>query len=540
MTPPAARQRPRSRDLSGERRALVRFGRALAFLLVAGQIVRVTTFGRTEVRLAAIETLPTAMERPDILDRNGRLLAADVPAPSLFADPLLIADPDDVADRMAAIFPDLKPRDLARQLADRSRRFVWIKRSLSPRMAQKIHDMGLPGLAFRYEPRRTYPGVRLAGHVLGTVGGDNEGISGIERLLDGEPTVTTAPQPAPSERPARLALDLGVQHGLEAELADAMDRYRARGAAGLIMDANTGEIRAIASLPGVDPARPTEFQEPERLNRVTGGTYELGSIFKMVTVAMALEHRLATLDTMLDVRVPLQAGRWRFTDPHPASRPLSLRDVFILSSNVGAGMLALEAGADRQRAFLAKLGLTEPMRTEAGQVKAPQLPAHWGRAETITISYGHGMAIAPLQFAAAGAALVNGGFAVTPTLLARDGPPERRRIVSTATSAALRDLMRRNVTAPKGTGRRAEVAGLEIGGKTGTAEIPSRDGYAESSVISSFFAAFPMSAPRFVVFLILFEPQASAETGGQIAAGATAAPATGRLVERVAPLLLGP
>jgi cell division protein FtsI (penicillin-binding protein 3) len=519
------------------RRAVVFAPILLAFLAVAFQVVRLSATTRDEPRLAAAEPVPAAAPRPDILDRNGRLLAADVMAPSLFADPLLVVDPDDTADKIAAIFPDLDRTELRRALADRTRRFVWIKRSLSPRLAQQIHDLGLPGLAFRDEPRRTYPGVRLAGHMLGYVGIDNQGLAGLERMLDHDQrpgTLATGVDHAP----VRLSVDLGVQFGLEAELADAMERTGAKGASGVILDAVTGEIVAMASLPGVDPARPAEHLDPVRFNRVTGGVYELGSILKIATVAMALEHRIANLDTVLDVRVPLEAGRWKIVDPHPSPRPLTVREVFIHSSNVGAGMLALQAGAERQRAFLGRLGLTDALRLESGPVAAPTLPKYWGRAETITIAYGHGMAVSPLQFAAAAATLVNGGFAVTPTLLARDRPGPRMRVVSSTTSEAMRDLMRRNVTSPKGTGRRAEVAGFEIGGKTGTAEIAGRGGYDEKAVISSFLAAFPMSAPRHVVLLTLFEPKGSAETGGQIAAGATAAPATGRLIARVGPLLM--
>lgn len=401
---------------------LVAAGVALAFAAVGVQLVRIAALPRQEARIAILEAVPQALPRPDIVDRRGRLLATDVMAPSLFADPWMVVDPGDTADRLVALFPDLDARELRRSLADRTRRFVWIKRGLSPRIAQVVHDLGLPGLGFRNEPRRTYPGVRLAGHVIGTVGTENQGLAGIERRIDAErgPDGARARDPGP---PLRLTLDLGVQHGLEAELSDAMTRYRAAGAAGVVLDAETGEVLALASLPAVDPARLSESLDPARADKVTGGVYELGSIFKMVTVAMALDHKLAGLETVLDVRVPLTAGRWQIRDSHPAGRPLTVRDVFIQSSNVGAGMLALETGPLRQRAFLDRLGLTAAMRTEAGPVAPPKMPKSWGRAETITIAYGHGLAVAPLQFAAAAASLVNGGYAVTPTLVADPGPP---------------------------------------------------------------------------------------------------------------------
>jgi cell division protein FtsI (penicillin-binding protein 3) len=225
-------------------------------------------------------------------------------------------------------------------------------------------------------------------------------------------------------------------------------------------------------------------------------------------------------------------------DLYPQGRPLTVREIFLHSSNVGAGMLALEIGAERQRAFLERFGLTEPMRTEAGPVALPQLPKNWGRIETITVAYGHGLAVAPIQFAAALATLVNGGFKVTPTLLSREGDAgERVRLVSAATSAGLREIMRLNVTNVQGTGRHAEAAGYRVGGKTGTAEMPGRGGYREKSVISSFAGAFPMDAPKYVVLVLLFEPQTGEGRGDKITAGLNAAPATARIVERIAPLL---
>jgi cell division protein FtsI (penicillin-binding protein 3) len=245
---------------------------------------------------------------------------------------------------------------------------------------------------------------------------------------------------------------------------------------------------------------------------------------------------------MIDVRTPLSAGRFTISDLHPLGRPMSVSDVFVHSSNVGSGMMALEAGASVQRDFLARAGLLGPIKTEAGPVAPPQVPAHWDRIETITISYGHGLAIAPLQFAAAASALFNGGTAVQPTYVRRmtgANPPRGERVISEQTSAAMRVLMRRNVTDPEGTGRRADVTGVEVGGKTGTADIPGPRGYHKGGVISSFLSAFPMSAPRYVAIVSLFEPKPTAETGGKVLAGLTAAPTAGRIIARIAPQLDG-
>ena len=336
----------------------------------------------------------------------------------------------------------------------------------------------------------------------------------------------------------RLSLDVGVQHALADELKQACVRYSASAAAGIVLEADSGEILGAASLPEADPARPSDWLDDQRADRLAGGTFELGSIFKLLTVAMALEAGIADLDRIYDVREPLVAGPYVIKDPYPQGRPLSVREIFLHSSNVGAGMLALEAGAERQRAFLERLGLTEPQRTEAGPMAAPQLPKHWGRIETITVGYGHGLAVAPLQFAAAVASLVNGGVKVTPTLLAGSLAAARpERVVSVATSAKLREVMRLNVTNAQGTGRHADAEGYRVGGKTGTAEMAGRGGYREKSVIASFAGAFPMDAPRYVVLVLLFEPQSGEGRGQHITAGVNAAPTTARIVERIAPLL---
>ena len=532
---------PGRRIGNGQRRGfLATAAVALAFAAVATQLVRLAASGRPVVTLSLNETIAKSFARPDLLDRNGRLLATDVAAPSLFADPALIIDRDEAVEKLVQVLPDLDEAELRRSLAERGRRFTWVRRGLAPRTAQRIHDLGLPGLAFRRELRRAYPSGALAGHALGGVDVDNKGISGIERYVDEAIGIEPVHGAIPTDRPpVRLSLDIGVQHALEDEIADATRRYRARGAAGLVLDVTSGEVLAAASLPSVDPARPNEVLDPARLDKISGGTYELGSIYKAMTIAMALDAGSARLDTMLDVRVPLTAGRFTIKDPHPAGRPLSVAEVFLHSSNVGAGLLALQAGSERQRAFLAASGLAAPMRTELGPVAPPLLPERWERTQTITIAYGHGLAVAPIQFAAAAAALVNGGHRVTPTFLKRSpedvspGP----RVIAPETSARLRELMRRNVTDRSGTGRRAEVPGLRVGGKTGTAELPGRGGYRRNAVIASFLAAFPMDAPRYLTLLMLFEPKPTPETLGQVTAGVNVAPATGRLIARIAPLL---
>ena len=507
----------------------------LAFGAIAGQLVWLAMKSQPELRLASAETRAHATPRPDLLDRKGRILATDIESHSLYADPALLLDRDEAVEKLSAIFPDLNTAELLKAFAEPQRRFVWIRRGLGPRVAQRVHDLGLPGIAFRREWRRIYPAGDLAGHALGHVNIDNKGVSGLEKFIDDHGN-----SGGDTRSPTRITLDAGVQHAVADELAKAMTRYQAAAAAAIVMDATSGEIVAAASLPGVDPGRTADSLDATRLDRLSAGTYELGSIFKTLTVAMALERGDSTLDTRIDVTEPLRIASFTIKDLHPQPRPLTVREIFLHSSNVGAAMLAQKAGADAQRAFLTTLGLTEPLRTEAGPLAPPQLPQTWGKTETVTISYGHGIAVAPIQFASALATLVNGGHKVTPTYLpvstaARQKPGPR--IIAADTSARLRELMRLNVTHASGTGRRAETDGYRVGGKTGTAEMPGPGGYQKKSVIASFAAAFPMDAPRYVALVLLFEPQGTPETRGAITAGVNAAPVTARIVSRIAPLL---
>jgi cell division protein FtsI (penicillin-binding protein 3) len=510
-----------------------------AFATITGRLVWLALKSGPELKVNMAEPLARSWSRPDIVDRHGRLMATDIAVHSLYADPHQILDLDEVIEKVGATLPGLDAAELRKALGDRSRRFAWVARGLSPRQAQVVHDLGLPGLGFRAELKRAYPLGALAGHLIGTVNVDNKGVAGLERMLDETSQVEAVQGPGRTLRPPlRLSIDIGIQHALAEELKQALVRYAASAAAGVVLEAASGRIVAAVSLPQSDPARPADWLDEARADRLMGGTYELGSIFKTLTVAMALDSGAADLDRAYDVRRPLTAGPYTITDLHPQGRPLSVRDIFLHSSNVGAGMIAVEAGAERQREFLGRLGLLESVRTEAGPMAPPQLPKSWGRAETITIGYGHGLSVAPLQFAAVFASLVNGGSKVEATFLAESvSKGDSVRVVSADTSARLREILRLNVTSAVGTGRRAEAEAYRVGGKTGTAEMPGRGGYQEKAVISSFVAAFPMDAPQYVTLVSLFEPKTGEGVGNHITAGLNAAPATARLVERIAPLL---
>lgn len=532
----------RSRAL---RMALVGGAIAVAFGAVSLQLVRLALKGQGEtILVAAAAPVSSTYSRPDIVDRKGRLLASDIPLPSLFADPKMVPSVDETLEQLSSVLPGIATPELRRLLSDKSRRFIWIKRRMSTALAERVHALGLPGLAFRDELARSYPQGRIAGHLLGHVNVENKGITGLERYLDAHAGVRLVPAARVNTAPpVRLTIDAAAQHALEEELRAAMETFKTVAATGVVMDVRTGEIRAAASEPGIDPGITEELLDKARMNRLSGDVYELGSVFKVMTIAMALDAGIVGPSTIVDVTQPLTVGRYTIRDFHPAGRPLTVTEVFVKSSNIGAGKLALELGDERQRAMLQAFGLLAPLSTEAGPIAYPKLPENWGKAATITVSYGHGLAVAPLQFAAAAAALVNGGLQVKPTLVAQvdaiGAATAGHRVLKATTSDAMREMMRRNVTSPHGSGRRADVPGYEVGGKTGTADWAQDGKYDGKSVINSFLAAFPTRAPRFVVLVTLFDPKStqSGKKKPMRTAGLNAAPVAGRIIARVAPLL---
>lgn len=529
-------QPARSRDTHLRQMAVI--GSVVAsFGAISAQLLALGLSAQPQMSLAAAETVvASTYSRPDIVDRNGRLLATDLEVPSIFADPSLVIDRDEAVETLATVLTDLDQTALRRDLADRSRRFVWVRRHVSPKLAQRVHDLGLPGISFRTELKRAYPAGQLAAELLGSVDVDNKGTSGVERWVDsavGTDAVHTAR--LSSRTPVRLSLDLGVQYALEDELKSAVRLYEPEGAAGLVLDVRSGELVASATV--LREAKAGAKAGDQTGDRVAGGSYELGSVAKILTVAMAFDEGIAKPSTILDVRTPLIAGPYTISDMHASDRPLSVTEVFTHSSNVGAGMLALEAGDARYRAFLGKLGLTAPMVFEAGPISPPLLPKTWDKASLITASYGHGIAIAPLQFASAVAAVLNGGHIIKPTLIKRlDEIDEQqgKTVVTAQTTRQMATLFRQNVAGTDGTGERADVPGFAVGGKTGTADRAINGGYDRKSVIASFLGAFPMNDPRFLTFVLLFDPKGVAETNGARTASTNAAPVTARLVARIA------
>ncbi|MDB5662724.1 MAG: penicillin-binding protein 2 [Sphingomonas bacterium] len=471
--------------------------------------------------------------RADIVDRNGVPLARTFDAWSIAIHPQkLVGDPREVAARLAELMPERTEAQYLAILKSR-RKFVYLRQRALPEMVKAVNAIGEPAIAFGREPERLYPQGTLASHVLGWVRGDGSAVSGMELALDGRLI-----DPARRGEPAALSIDVRVQAAMEAELHAAMIKHQAVGASGLVLDVHTGELVAMASLPSFNPNAPGRGTLGDLANKATLNVYELGSTFKMITVANAIESGVVTSMTQrYDATAPLHVGRFAIKDDHPEKRFLNVPEILVHSSNIGTARIADELGPARTQTMFRKLGFDEASHLELGAKGRPIWPTFWARTTTMTVAYGHGIAVTPLHLANAYAALVNGGI-FRPVTLMKRAPgqvPAGRRVISEATSARMRQLMR--LVVMKGTGRKADAAGYRLGGKTGTAEKPHEGGYARNSLVSTFAGVFPMDNPRYVIIAMLDEPKGTADTYGYATAAWTVGPVISKVVSRIGPLL---
>jgi cell division protein FtsI (penicillin-binding protein 3) len=502
----------------------------LAFCVIGLRLVDISLMqAAVEPRVAfASKAASLQFSRANIVDRNGVLLATSLPTLSLYADPRQVLDPVVVAKRLAETLPNVDEKKLAARLASR-RGFVWIKRHLTPRQKLDVIRLGLPGIKlFRREEKRVYPQGHLMSHLVGYVDADQKGIAGVESRFEGELKSRT--------KPLALSIDMRMQHALCDELATAKEEFEALAASGLVLDARTGEVAAMCSLPNFNPSTPMATKGTSRFNRVTQGVYELGSVFKIFTTAMALDAGVARLEDRYDATKPLKVSRFTISDYHAKRRWLSVSEIFKYSSNIGSARLALEIGGEAQKAFLSNIGLLIPSEIELPEVGAPIVPVVWRRVNTMTIGFGHGIAVSPLQMAAGVAAMVNGGLYRQPTLIKRTPGKTvlEKRVVSERTSKRIRKLMR--LAVEEGTGSGADASGYLVGGKTGTAEKSRTGGYRREALLSSFVGTFPVDDPRYVVFALLDEPKGNKNTHGYATGGWVAAPIVGRVVRRIGPI----
>jgi cell division protein FtsI (penicillin-binding protein 3) len=507
---------------------------AAAILLVIGRLAMLALDAGPR-SVAAISTAP----RGDIVDRNGQQLARTIDAWTIGVHPgNLLGDRNEIAKRLADLMPDTGDQADFYRLITKPVNFTYLNRRASPALVQAVNAIGEPGIVFERETQRLYPQSSLAAHVLGYIGTTQKDLTvhgrmGMERALDERLT-----NPALSGTPVALSIDSRVQAAMESELGRAMATMQARAAAGVVLDVDTGEVISMVSLPLFNPNRVGMSGTDQLRNTVTQSVYELGSAFKPIAMATAIDTGVVTdMSRRFDATGPIQVGRFRIKDDHAQNRWLNIPETLIHSSNIATARIADEIGAARLQAMFRKMGFDTKPDIELIEKGRPLWPKYWARTTVMTTAYGHGIAVTPLHLANAYATLVNGGI-WRPTTLLKVEPghaPKGRRVIKETTSARLRQLLRLIVT--DGTGRKAEAPGYRVGGKTGTAEAAEAGGYARNRNVSTFAAAFPMDAPRYVVLTMMDSPKRVQENSFQTTAAYTAAPVVSRVISRTGAML---
>lgn len=471
--------------------------------------------------------------RADIVDRNGVTLARTIDAWSIAIHPnRAISSAEELAPRLASLMPE-RTADEYLEILQSDRPFVYLRRRALPELVAEVNALGEPAMEYLREPERLYPQTNLAAHVLGWVNLDGAGVTGMEAVLEDR-----LMDPAQRTEPVALSIDSRVQAAVQSELAIAMRRFNAIGAAGIVLDVHTGELLALTSLPNFNPNAANQSSDRARFNQATMGFYELGSTFKPITMAAAIEEGVVTdISRRYNAEEPLEVGRFTIRDDHPQRRYLNVPETLVHSSNIVTARIADELGAERMQSVFRDLHFDDPVEFELPVRGSPIWPEYWARTTIMTAGYGHGIAITPLHLANGYATLVNGGLYRPLTLMrvSPDDVPSGERVFSEATSDEMRGLLR--LIVQEGTGRNADAEGYRVGGKTGTAEKAGGGGYRRNALISTFAAAFPMDDPRYVIVIMLDEPHGDAGTGGAASAGWTVAPVVHRVVSRIGPLL---
>lgn len=509
----------------------------IAYAVIGGRLVQ---YGHAQPETVS-SILPAdrlMASRPDILDRNGEVLATDIRTVSLFAEPHKIVDPDEAVERLSTVLKDLDVRDTYRKLSSDSR-FQWLRRQLTPKQQSQILALGIPGIGFRPEKRRFYPGGATASHIVGYVNIDNRGMAGMEKYIDNQGMADLRALGMTSDtplEPVQLSVDIRVQNILRDALVTAVTKYQAIAAGAVVLDVHTGEVIAMSSIPDFDPNRPQEGAQEGWMNRMTNGTFEMGSTFKTFTTAMALDSGKVSMKDSFDARYPIRIGRFTIKDFHGKNRILTVPEIFQYSSNIGTARMAEAVGTAGHREFLTRMGLLTRLETELPEVKAPSQPREWKQINSITISFGHGVSTTPLQTAVSAAALVNGGKLIAPTFLTRNREQAdqiAQVVVKKQTSDDIRYLFWLN--GKSGSGKHALVEGFNVGGKTGTAEKVVNGRYSDDQNFNSYVAAFPIENPQYLVLSFIDAPK-TGEGGGRTA-GLTAAPIVGEIIRRSAAIL---
>jgi cell division protein FtsI (penicillin-binding protein 3) len=504
------------------------FAVSVFLLLFASLIIRLAQVmvfnGKDEKH--SLNFTPPVISRADITDRNGVIIATSLPTMSLYACPHEIINIEEAAEKISIALNDLDKADITKKLSS-GKKFLWIKRNLSPTQEQNVLNQGIPGMHFLKTERRVYPDGNLLAHIIGGTDIDNVGIAGIEKTFD--------ESLRESSEPIVLSVDAKIQYAVQDELRKSIEEFKAIGGAAVVMKISTGEIISLVSLPDFDPNKNSDPKAKERFNMVTSSAVEPGSSAKIFNTALALESGRITPFTVYDARFPINIGRFTVHDFKGLGKFLSVEEILKYSSNIGSAKIALDIGRDAQKKFLKKIGLLDVISCELSETQRPLYPTQWTDISSITISFGHGIALSPLHMITVVSAIINDGILCNPTLLKQENSGPGRRIVSKKTSDLMKALMRINVT--EGCNKYAEVPGYIVGGKSGTAEKQKRGRYLKNANNTGFIGAFPMTDPKYSVYVLLDEPQATAKTHGYRTAGWNAAPVCARIIKRIAIML---
>ncbi len=508
--------------------------------IVVGAVICVAAFALVLVRLVDVTLFQSGTHhsahgfseqaRADILDRNGQILARDIPTEDLYARPHAFDDRMQAAHDLATA-TGTDPNRLA-GMFNGKHPYVLVARQVTPDMHDRVMHLGLPGIDFMPSARRYYPNDRATAQVIGVTGFDDDGamvgLTGLERGLDDRLQDT--------DHPVDLSIDMRVQYILAHEVEENREHFHAQQAGGIVLDVRTGEVLGMVSMPDFDPNGYDRKAGDTTHNIIGQDVYELGSIFKIMSFTLATEDHTMRPDEVFAIGNGYKIGKYTIHEAEHMPAVLAARDILALSSNIGTSQIALRSGGVRQKEFLTRMGLLSRLHTELPEARMPLYPSNWGTIETATISFGHGLSVSPLAFVAAAAAVVNGGRKITPTFLKHPEDARGEQLIKPETSEKMRELLRYVVT--NGTGKKADIAGYDVGGKTGSAQKPKMNGHGYThALITSFCAAFPIDDPRYLVFVLMDDPHGTKETGGFALAGYTSAPLAGRVISRIAPIL---
>ena len=466
--------------------------------------------------------------RGNIFDRNQNLLATTIKVSSLSINPHEVLNRDATISKLKIVFPSIDKKLLSKKLESK-KYHVNLVREITPKEHIAILDLGIEGIKIENVNKRIYPNNSLASHILGHTDIDGIGIAGIEKSMNNNLQIGND---------VTLSIHGGIQHILKTTILEQINKFEAEGGAGIIMDSSTGEIYALASLPDYNANNYKNTIDYKLFNKATKGIYELGSTLKLVTAAIAFESNLIKENEVFDVSKPLKISSRTITDFHPLNYAISIPEVIVHSSNIGSAKIAEKFGSIIQLKYLKSLGLMDKLSLEIPEISKPLVRTDSKLLTTMTISYGHGIAITPAHLTSVTATIVNGGKKINPTLLIPNSMNNNKKIFSEETSLKMRSIMRLVVSDKYGTAKKAEAPGYLVGGKTGTAEKVSKSGgYLKKQNIVAFTASFPMNKPRFVITLMIDNPKGQKSSFGYRTAGWVVAPVVSKIVNRIAPIL---